>query len=45
MLHSRMPLRGWDVKLLPAVRKMNRAEVENLECMRIYLHDTDSQVP
>ncbi|CAK9043154.1 unnamed protein product [Durusdinium trenchii] len=34
---------GWDVKLLPAIRKLNRAEVENLECMRIYLHDPESQ--
>lgn len=34
---------GWDIKLLPAVRRLNRTEVETLECMRIYLHDHDSK--
>eukprot|EP00435_Cladocopium_sp_Y103_P016000 s699_g3.t5 len=36
-------IEGWDIKLLPAVRRLNRTEVETLECMRIYLHDHDSK--
>ncbi|CAJ1340393.1 unnamed protein product [Effrenium voratum] len=30
---------GWDAKLLPAVGRLKAAEVENLECMRVHLHD------
>jgi len=36
-------IEGWDIKLLPAIRKLNRTEVETLECMRIYLHDHETK--